>query len=274
MPPPGCQTSRVTTDHGPGSDLLRLASADNFRDVAGPGHPTRDGGRVRTGVCLPLQRAAADRPSTRHAIAGLGRHERARPARAARGRRPPRRRRARRGLDPPATWPASRPAPVAELPDARRRARGDDRRLPRLRHRRARAGLVRRAAAPGSRVDGGPQLFHCTAGKDRTGWAAALLLHVAGVDARRRRGRLPAHQRPLASAPGRSTSAWWPSTSAPTRSPPSSRRWSPTPPTSRPPTPRPTRRTAPSTATWRRPRAGRRRAHRRPRPARGRVIRD
>ena len=29
---------------------------------------------------------------------------------------------------------------------------------------------------------GGPQLFHCTAGKDRTGWVAALLLHIAGVD--------------------------------------------------------------------------------------------
>jgi hypothetical protein len=27
-----------------------------------------------------------------------------------------------------------------------------------------------------------PVLFHCTAGKDRTGWAAALLLHLAGVD--------------------------------------------------------------------------------------------
>jgi len=26
-----------------------------------------------------------------------------------------------------------------------------------------------------------PQLFHCTAGKDRTGWAGALLLHIAGV---------------------------------------------------------------------------------------------
>ena len=25
-------------------------------------------------------------------------------------------------------------------------------------------------------------LFHCAAGKDRTGWAAALLLHVAGAD--------------------------------------------------------------------------------------------
>ena len=28
----------------------------------------------------------------------------------------------------------------------------------------------------------GAALFHCTAGKDRTGWAAALLLHLAGVD--------------------------------------------------------------------------------------------
>ena len=27
-----------------------------------------------------------------------------------------------------------------------------------------------------------PQLFHCTAGKDRTGWAAALLLEIAGVE--------------------------------------------------------------------------------------------
>ena len=27
----------------------------------------------------------------------------------------------------------------------------------------------------------GPQLFHCTAGKDRTGWAAALLQTLAGV---------------------------------------------------------------------------------------------
>lgn len=29
---------------------------------------------------------------------------------------------------------------------------------------------------------GGPVLFHCTAGKDRTGWGANLLLWVAGVD--------------------------------------------------------------------------------------------
>ncbi|MFJ8625877.1 tyrosine-protein phosphatase [Kitasatospora sp. NPDC093550] len=40
------------------------------------------------------------------------------------------------------------------------------------------AGLLRLLAAP----DGPPLLFHCSAGKDRTGWAAALLLTALGVD--------------------------------------------------------------------------------------------
>lgn len=31
-------------------------------------------------------------------------------------------------------------------------------------------------------LDEGPALFHCTAGKDRTGWAAAALLTLLGVD--------------------------------------------------------------------------------------------
>ncbi|HWU20375.1 MAG TPA: tyrosine-protein phosphatase, partial [Nocardioides sp.] len=31
-------------------------------------------------------------------------------------------------------------------------------------------------------AEDGPQLFHCAQGKDRTGWVAALLLHIAGVD--------------------------------------------------------------------------------------------
>lgn len=52
-------------------ELLRLASADNFRDVAGPGHPTRDGTRVRGGVFYrtnELQLTEADAAS----LAGLG----------------------------------------------------------------------------------------------------------------------------------------------------------------------------------------------------------
>ncbi|MFO7854782.1 MAG: tyrosine-protein phosphatase [Paracoccaceae bacterium] len=32
-------------------------------------------------------------------------------------------------------------------------------------------------------ADGAPFLFHCTAGKDRTGFAAALILHALGADA-------------------------------------------------------------------------------------------
>ncbi|MFE3874730.1 tyrosine-protein phosphatase [Kitasatospora sp. NPDC059146] len=40
------------------------------------------------------------------------------------------------------------------------------------------AALLRLLAAP----DGVPLLFHCSAGKDRTGWAAALLLTALGVD--------------------------------------------------------------------------------------------
>lgn len=40
------------------------------------------------------------------------------------------------------------------------------------------AAVLRLLAAP----DGPPVLFHCTAGKDRTGWTAALVLTALGVD--------------------------------------------------------------------------------------------
>ncbi|MFF3072281.1 tyrosine-protein phosphatase [Kitasatospora sp. NPDC057936] len=40
------------------------------------------------------------------------------------------------------------------------------------------ADVLRLLAAP----DGPPLLFHCTAGKDRTGWVSALLLTALGVD--------------------------------------------------------------------------------------------
>ena len=45
-----------------------------------------------------------------------------------------------------------------------------------------RARGVRDALPRPRRRPSGAALFHCTAGKDRTGWAAALLLHLAGVD--------------------------------------------------------------------------------------------
>ena len=45
-----------------GEELVRLASADNFRDVAGIDTPyvAADGVPLRRGVAVPLQRAPAE----------------------------------------------------------------------------------------------------------------------------------------------------------------------------------------------------------------------
>lgn len=161
-----------------GDEILRLASADNFRDVAGPGYATRDGARVRRGVFYRSNelRLTDDDHGT---LAGLG-------LRAVLDlRSEPEIERHPDAEIPGATWhnfdvsgiPMEQ---VAELRDRRsavdlmdRVYRGfvenDDAR--------AEFGELFRQLATG-----GPQLFHCTAGKDRTGWVAALLLHLAGVD--------------------------------------------------------------------------------------------
>ncbi len=47
--------------------------------------------------------------------------------------------------------------------------------------------------------DTAPLVIHCTAGKDRTGFASALILKALGVSDESGRRRLPAHQ-PLLSA--------------------------------------------------------------------------
>lgn len=163
------------------AELLRLASADNFRDVAGtgPGYPTRDGGRVRRHVYFrsnELQLTHEDAAS----LAGLGItriHDL----------------RGQMEVDahpdvavPGATWqhvevsgiPTEMVSGLADADAAVRvmcevydafvrtpEARASYRRL-----------LTDLATEPL------PQLFHCTAGKDRTGWAAVLLLEIAGVD--------------------------------------------------------------------------------------------
>lgn len=163
------------------AELLRLASADNFRDVAGTGagYPTRDGGHVRRGVFYrsnELQLTDADATS----LADLGIthiHDL----------------RGQMEVDahpdvavPGATWhhvevtgiPTEMVSGLADADAANRvmrevydafirspQARESYRRL-----------LTDLATEPV------PQLFHCTAGKDRTGWAAALLLEIAGVD--------------------------------------------------------------------------------------------
>lgn len=163
------------------AELLRLASADNFRDVAGDGHghPTRDGGNVRRGVYFrsnELQLTHEDAES----LAGLGIthiHDL----------------RGQMEVDahpdvavPGATWhhvevtgiPTEMVSGLADAAAAERvmrevydafvrspQARDSYRRL-----------LTDLATEPL------PQLFHCTAGKDRTGWAAVLLLEIAHVE--------------------------------------------------------------------------------------------
>ena len=162
-------------------ELVRLASADNFRDVAGsgPGYPTRDGGRVRRGVFFRSNELQLTDDDTL-ALTGLGLtavHD-------------------LRTVDevaahpdavlPGAAWRhfdvlgipmedvvdlADRPAATALM---QRVYRGF---VEEPRARRAFGSFLTELAATD-----GPQLFHCTAGKDRTGWAAALLLHLAGVE--------------------------------------------------------------------------------------------
>ncbi|CAN5637792.1 tyrosine-protein phosphatase [soil metagenome] len=161
-----------------GDDLVRLASADNFRDVAGDGYRTTSGVSLRRGVFFrsnELQLVDDDA----HALRGLGisdiydlrdTHE--------------------VEAHPDVEVPGARwqhvevvgipPGAGADLPDA---AAAVETMLSIYRRfvtdpaARTSFGTLLRGLAGST----SPQLFHCTAGKDRTGWTAALVLHVAGV---------------------------------------------------------------------------------------------
>jgi len=162
-------------------ELARLASADNFRDVAGTGagYPTASGGRVRRGVFYrsnELQLTAADAGTlselgiTRiHDLRGQMEIE------------------AHPDVEVPgATWHHVEVSGIPmELVSGLEDAEAAERVM-----RQVYDVFVR---APGARASYAelltdlatgplPQLFHCTAGKDRTGWAAVLLLEIAGVD--------------------------------------------------------------------------------------------
>ncbi|NHC21939.1 tyrosine-protein phosphatase [Nocardioides sp. IC4_145] len=161
-----------------GEELVRLASADNFRDVAGDGHPTTDGGRVRRGVLFrsnELQLTDADA----HALRDLG-------VTAVYDLRGDQEVEAHPDVPVPgATW---RHLPVGGIPMDRVAAleSGEDSLAAMLDVYR---GFVEHPAARSAfgelltamATTDGPQLFHCTAGKDRTGWAAAVVLGLAGV---------------------------------------------------------------------------------------------
>ncbi len=161
-----------------GDDLIRLASADNFRDVAGAGYRTSTGRVLRRGVFFrsnELQLTHEDAA----AIAGLA-------ITAIYDLRERREVEAHPDVEVPgAVWNHVEVTGIpqgvgAELddPDAAVEAICDVyRRFVTDPASRASFGALLRGLAESS----APQLFHCTAGKDRTGWAAALLLRLAGV---------------------------------------------------------------------------------------------
>lgn len=159
-------------------ELVRLASADNFRDVAGPGYATGDGRAMRRGVGFRSNELTlTDEDAT--ALRDLGittiydlrdEHEVAAHPDAP---------------VPGATWrhlevkgiPMDAVATLESLEQADEVMRDVYRAFVDHPGARAAFGALLVAAAGADE----PQLFHCTAGKDRTGWASVLLMHVAGV---------------------------------------------------------------------------------------------
>jgi protein-tyrosine phosphatase len=164
-----------------GEELVRLASADNFRDVTGPdaAYVATDGTPLRRGVAFrsnELQLTHGDAEALGRLGVGAiydlrSDHEvELHPDVAV----------------PGATWTQLevKGIPMEAVGDLADRATAHDVMLRVYRSfvevdgaRGAFASLFREIA-DGERA----VLFHCTAGKDRTGWAAALLLHLAGVD--------------------------------------------------------------------------------------------
>lgn len=160
-------------------ELVRLASADNFRDVAGTGAglPTPDGGHVRRGVFYRANELRLTDEDV-DSIASLGitsvadlrsDHE----------------------IEihpdvsiPGATW---HHFDVLGIP-MEQMAALPDRGAAIAMMERVYRGFVDEPATRAALgalftllAEDGVHLFHCSAGKDRTGWTAALLLHLAGV---------------------------------------------------------------------------------------------
>ena len=189
--PPPDAVPRTAAGAAPGSDP-RIARLPNLRDVGG--HPTRDGGRVRAGLVyrsMDLSRLAA--PDA-EALAALGIRTVYDLRTAAERREQPDRLPAGSAYvvadvlgDAPGISPAEF-AGLFEDPDAAARALGGGRSATFfvdayrdfVRLESARAGYGRLFSDLADRATM-PALFHCSAGKDRTGWAAAALQLFLGV---------------------------------------------------------------------------------------------
>ena len=167
----------MTTEEHP-EELVRLASADNFRDVTGPGYTTADGRPLRSGVFFRSNELQLVDDDT-HALRRLG-------IGAIYDLRDTHEVEAHPDVEVPgATWQHVEvigipPGAGAALPDAAAALALMTEIYQRFvtdpACRASFATLLRGLATSST-----PQLFHCTAGKDRTGWTAALVLHVAGV---------------------------------------------------------------------------------------------
>ncbi|MGA8847297.1 MAG: tyrosine-protein phosphatase [Nocardioides sp.] len=161
-----------------GDDVIRLASADNFRDVAGGGYRTAEGREVQRGVFFrsnELQLTHEDAAEiARQGIAAIydlreGWEVEAHP-----------------DAEVPGTeWhhvevtgiPQGVSTELAD-PEAADAAMFDVyRRFVTDPASRASFGTLLTGLATSTK----PQIFHCTAGKDRTGWTSALLLRLVGV---------------------------------------------------------------------------------------------
>lgn len=160
---------------------FRLETADNFRDVAGPGYPV-PGGRMRQGVLFRSNRLELG-PGDVELISTLRlraihdlredfellRHPNVEIAGAE----------ALHHVVPGISPDELVKLTTAEATDEamREHYRGF------VSEPRRRAGFAAAMAAivEGLREDDRPQLFHCSAGKDRTGWLAAMLQSAVGV---------------------------------------------------------------------------------------------
>jgi protein-tyrosine phosphatase len=169
------------SDASLGEELVRLASADNFRDVTGPdaAYTAADGRPLRRGVAYrsnELQLSHAD-------VESLGRLR----VGAIYDLRTDHEVEAHPDVEVPgAVWRhlEVKGIPMQAVSDLADRTTAHEvmvrvyRGFVEIEGARAAFATLFRELADAD----GPVLFHCTAGKDRTGWAAALLLHLAGVD--------------------------------------------------------------------------------------------